>query len=201
VVPRLRAAGYHVEPAVEDPQRKLVVTFPVDAGAGVRTLADMSMWEQLSLAAFLQRHWADNQVSCTVTFDPEREARDIAPALNFFQYQLKGVSLLPRAPTAAYAQLPYEAITAEQYAAAMAGLKQPLDLDGLQGGAHPSAPERFCDTSRCDIEAPIKESAAGAPDDVDADGARVAAPAAPHRRGGSAGSAAAGGGSSGKTAQ
>ena len=28
----LREAGYHVEPAVEDPTRKVVVTFPIDAG-------------------------------------------------------------------------------------------------------------------------------------------------------------------------
>ena len=43
------------------------------------------MWEQLSIAAFMQRNWADNQVSCTVTFDPEKEGPQIANALNFFQ--------------------------------------------------------------------------------------------------------------------
>ncbi|CAN0343381.1 unnamed protein product, partial [Phaeothamnion confervicola] len=47
-----------------------VVEVPVDVGAGVRTANEVSMWEQLSFAAFLQRHWSDNQVSCTVTFDP-----------------------------------------------------------------------------------------------------------------------------------
>ena len=41
----------------------MVVSIPVDAGEGVRTLAEVSMWEQLSLAAFLQKYWADNQVS------------------------------------------------------------------------------------------------------------------------------------------
>ena len=59
----LAAAGFHIEPAVEDPTRKVVVTFPVDAGEGVRTQEQLSMWEQLSFAAFLQRYWADNQVS------------------------------------------------------------------------------------------------------------------------------------------
>ena len=39
-----------------------VVEIPVDAGEGVRTAKELSMWEQLSFAAFLQRHWADNQV-------------------------------------------------------------------------------------------------------------------------------------------
>jgi ribonucleoside-triphosphate reductase (thioredoxin) len=31
----LRAAGYDIEAAAEDPERKVVVTFPVDAGSGV----------------------------------------------------------------------------------------------------------------------------------------------------------------------
>jgi hypothetical protein len=67
----------------------VVVTFPVDAGAGVRTLASMSMWEQFSLAALLQRYWADNQVSCTITFDPATEGPQVPHALDYFQYQLK----------------------------------------------------------------------------------------------------------------
>ena len=39
-----------------------VVSIPVDMGEGVRPQENVSMWEQLSLAAFMQRHWADNQV-------------------------------------------------------------------------------------------------------------------------------------------
>jgi hypothetical protein len=39
-----------------------VVEIPVDAGEGVRTAKELSVWEQLSFAAFLQRYWADNQV-------------------------------------------------------------------------------------------------------------------------------------------
>jgi hypothetical protein len=54
-------------------------------------------------------------VSCTVTFDPDTEGVQIAPALDLFQYQLKGVSLLPRAPKSAYKQLPYEAINEATY--------------------------------------------------------------------------------------
>lgn len=41
----------------------MVVEVPIDAGEGVRTARDLSVWEQLSFAAFLQRYWADNQVS------------------------------------------------------------------------------------------------------------------------------------------
>ncbi|RYG50171.1 hypothetical protein EON67_05750 [archaeon] len=82
-------AGYLVEPAAEDPARKSVITFPVDVGDNVRTLETVSMWEQFEMAAFLQRHWADNQVSCTVTFDPEKEVADIPRALTAFEHKLK----------------------------------------------------------------------------------------------------------------
>lgn len=59
----LREAGYHMEPASESPEKTLVVEFPISVGKGTRKADDLSLWEQMSLAAFLQRHWADNQVS------------------------------------------------------------------------------------------------------------------------------------------
>ena len=91
----------------------MVVEVPVDVGEGVRTLPDVSMWEQLALSAVAQRYWADNQVSSTVTFDPVSEGNQIANALDVFQYQLKGISFLPRLDYGAYPQMPYEAIDKE----------------------------------------------------------------------------------------
>ena len=70
--------------------KNAIVSFPLDYGTDVRPASSVSMWEQLSLAAFMQRHWADNQVSCTVTFNPVSEGPQVARALDFFQYQLKG---------------------------------------------------------------------------------------------------------------
>ena len=58
----LRQAGYPVEPAVGSEETTCVVEFPVCVGKGIRKDNELSMWEQLSLAAFLQKHWADNQV-------------------------------------------------------------------------------------------------------------------------------------------
>ena len=75
------------EDYLNDPD-SVVVEVPVDMGEGVRTLQDVSLYEQLSLAALLQRHWADNQVSCTVTFDPQTEAQQLPQALNYFQFQV-----------------------------------------------------------------------------------------------------------------
>lgn len=57
-----------LEPAAENPEGTVVVEVPVDAGEGVRTARDLSVWEQLSFAAFLQRYWADNQASMFLSF-------------------------------------------------------------------------------------------------------------------------------------
>ena len=125
----------------------LVVEVPVHAGEGIRSVKDVSMWEQLSFAALMQRHWADNQVSCTVSFDPETEGNQIKNALDYFQYQLKGISFLPRMEKGAYKQMPYEAITKEKYKEIVSNLK-PLDFSKVSESA---IPEKFCDGEVCEI--------------------------------------------------
>jgi hypothetical protein len=100
------------------------------------------------LAAFLQRHWADNQVSCTVTFDPETEGNQLEQALNFYQYQLKGISCLPRSNGGAYKQMPYEAIDEKIYEKSMKKLKTLsfAKMKGEEGEA-----EKFCNNDFCNI--------------------------------------------------
>ncbi|KAJ1550985.1 hypothetical protein HK096_003831, partial [Nowakowskiella sp. JEL0078] len=84
----LKNAKFNVEEAIGS-KDSMVVEFPLDFGPGLRSLDQISIWEQLSLAALLQKYWADNQVSCTITFDPETESRMLVNALEYFQYQLK----------------------------------------------------------------------------------------------------------------
>jgi len=149
LVEPLKKAGYKIEPAFGSEDSTLVVEIPVDVGEGIRTAGDLSIWEQFSLAAFLQRHWADNQVSCTVTFNPETESEEIPNVLNYFQYHLKGISLLPRHDYGAYKQMPYEAIDEKEYN------KQMGKLGKLSFGVIKSEEaniEKFCDGDFCDIE-------------------------------------------------
>ena len=110
----LRKAGYTIEPAHGQPDT-MVVEIPIDAGKGIRTVRDVSIWEQLSLASFLQECWADNQVSCTATFNPQTEAHQLEHALNYFQYRLKGISFLPITEKGAFPQMPYEEISEQEY--------------------------------------------------------------------------------------
>lgn len=147
---KLKEAGYHVEPAVYCEDTTSVVEIPMRTNGTTRTQNDVSMWEQFSLAAFLQSHWADNQVSCTVTFDPKTEGPQLKPALNYFQYHLKGISMLPRQEVMPYPQLPYESITEEEYTKRTASLK-PVAWGSVEIDVPTGAPDciQFCDGETC----------------------------------------------------
>ena len=149
LVAPLEKAGYKIEPAFGAEKDTVVVEVPVDVGEGVRTVSEVSMWEQLALAAVAQRYWADNQVSCTVTFDPENEGDQLGHALDVFQYQLKGVSFLPRLDHGAYPQMPYESIDVDTYNAMEAKLGK-LSFGRIRG--EEIVIERFCDNDGCEID-------------------------------------------------
>ncbi|EFC46402.1 predicted protein [Naegleria gruberi] len=151
LVETLREAGFKTEPAVSDPNTT-IIEFPIDCGEGIRTAKELSMWEQLSLASFLQKYWSDNQVSATITFNPQTEGKQIQYALDYFQYQLKGVSFLPMMDqdTSPYPQMPYESITEEVYNEMRSKLKTTSPLSEHRIKQEPS-PERFCDNQTCEL--------------------------------------------------
>jgi len=149
LIPPLKKAGYNIEPAFGSEDSTSVVEVPVDVGDGVRTINQVSMWEQLSLAAFMQKYWADNQVSCTVTFDPETEGPQIPYALNYFQYQLKGISFLPKMELGAYKQMPYEEITEKEYNKMVKQLKF---LSFRQVKGNEAEVDKFCNNDTCEID-------------------------------------------------
>ncbi len=136
-------SGLHIEDDVVD-SSSAVVSFPVHNEG--RSLKNVSLWEQVSLAAFLQKYWSDNQVSCTVTFKPE-ENDQIQPAMDFFKYEIKSISFLPKIELGAYAQMPYEAITKEQYVE-MAARVTPLNLIEMSQEAKG---EKFCSNDTCEV--------------------------------------------------
>ena len=144
----LKKAGYKIEPAFGAEKDTVVVEIPVDVGANVRTVSEVSMWEQLALASAAQRYWADNQVSCTVTFDPETEGDQLNHALDIYQYQLKGISFLPRLDHGAYPQMPYESIDVETYHSLNNALGK-LNFGRIRG--EEIVVERFCDNDVCEI--------------------------------------------------
>lgn len=147
----LKKAGYKIEPCFGQEDSTLVVEIPVDCGNKVRKIGQLSIWEQFMMAAFMQKYWADNQVSCSIYFDPEKEGDQIEHCLNHFQYQLKGISLLPKFKEGAYKQMPYEEIDEETYKKMAAGLKK-VNFSHVAGNE--ANVERFCDGVSCEIQLP-----------------------------------------------
>lgn len=146
----LRKNGYLIEKDQMVPDG-FVVAFPVDVGGGVRTLDDSTMWEQVELAAFLQKYWADNQVSCTVTFDPETEGYHLANILRYASFRLKGISFLPRGDRI-YPQMPYQKLGGADYHS-LHEKTRPLRLEHeILGGSDPcESGLGLCENDRCFI--------------------------------------------------
>lgn len=157
----LRDAGYNVEPSIVgyedyatksgpiyDP-RTVVVEIPVDISSfGIPQEREVPLRRKVELAVLLQEEYADNQVSCTASFLPH-EATQIAPLLTEFDSKLKGISFLPIKDEAYYPQMPYEAISREEYERLVSGLGvvQWSDED-----THMEE-ERGCDGGACEIKA------------------------------------------------
>lgn len=148
LVAPLKKAGYSIEPCVGQEDSTVVVEVPIkmdDLGGKLRAVGTVSMWEQLAMAAFIQHWWSDNQVSCTVTFQPS-EALQIKHALNYYQYSLKGISFLPQLDEGAYAQMPYQSITEQEFEAMNRKVK-PITFADVHG--EEADTERFCDGASC----------------------------------------------------
>ncbi|WP_139693696.1 ribonucleoside-triphosphate reductase, adenosylcobalamin-dependent [Sporolactobacillus terrae] len=116
LLPVLQQAGYMIEKDVYS-ENTMVVEFPVKAGSadhqGFVSANDVSIGEQFATQLFLQTYWADNSVSCTITFHKE-EASKIAGLLQQYRTRCKSTSLLPYSGHG-FAQAPKEPISKEKY--------------------------------------------------------------------------------------
>ena len=138
------AAGYHVEKDAYSPNT-MVASFPVQEPYFLKGKKDVSMWEQLEIAASYQNYWADNSVSVTITFK-EEEANDIKTALEMYETRLKAVSFLKYQETG-YVQAPYESIDEEQYNEMIKGVT-PIQKVATKEEASGT---KFCDGDSCEI--------------------------------------------------
>jgi len=139
-------AGHPIEPDTYADDTS-VISFPVKEQHFVKGKAEASIWEQFANAADMQRHWADNQVSCTVTFR-EDEARDIQSCLEVYETSLKAISLLP-IKDHGYKQAPYIEITEGEYEQMVARIG-PLHLN-TQATHDATAEDKFCDGDTCNL--------------------------------------------------
>ncbi len=179
----LKKAGIPIEDDLND-KSSYVVEFPVHVGKNIRSEQEVPMLEQFNMVSFLQKYWADNQVSATIKFNPDlnkqeigeleklvmkknksnrdieritslknkqaiSEASEIEHALNHFQYDLKGISLLPKRE-GVYKQAPFEPITKEEYLERTKKLK-PINFSGVKN--EKAIVESGCSNDVCDEKA------------------------------------------------
>jgi len=141
VLARLKNAGYNIEEDKYSPNT-MVVEFPVHEPYFTKGKKDVTMWEQLEIAAQYQHYWADNSVSVTVTFT-DKEAPQLKDALEMYETRLKAVSFL-RYQETGYVQPPYEAITQQEYEK-MNKKITPIHRMDTNGGSG----TKFCDGESC----------------------------------------------------
>ena len=144
VLDSLKKAGYYNEDDKYSPNTS-VVEFPVHEPYFTKGKKDVSMWEQLEIAAQYQNYWADNAVSVTVSFKPH-EASQIQNALEMYETRLKAVSFL-RYEETGYEQAPYEAITKEKYEEMSLTITPITKIDDDEGGTG----AKYCSNDTCTI--------------------------------------------------
>ena len=141
---QLEEAGYKIEKDSYSPNT-MVVEFPVQEPYFQKGKKDVSIWEQLEIAAQYQHYWADNSVSITVTFN-ESESTQIKSALEMYETRLKAVSFLKYQETG-YVQAPYEPITEEKFNEMSANIKPVQRMSFEEGGIG----SKFCTNDTCTI--------------------------------------------------
>lgn len=152
MVKYLEKLGFRTEPDFYSTETT-VVEFPIYAGGSMPAENEVSIWEQLELVELLQTHWSDNAVSVTIKVNPENVTHDeLKRALQLYESKLKAVSFLPEIDGGAYKQMPYQAITEEEYNNYLAK----INMEGLNNLAIAMSnaskmEDKYCDGTACAI--------------------------------------------------
>ncbi|KPC91089.1 ribonucleoside-triphosphate reductase [Streptomyces sp. NRRL F-6602] len=119
-VEEYKAKGYHTEPdiyaanttVVEIPTKDPILEIVPDEKL-VKAAHEMSLEDHLKIQEMYQSCWADNAVSYTINFDPDKVSVDeLVEAFKRYGPTLKGTTCFPEATRP---QSPYQILTKEQY--------------------------------------------------------------------------------------
>lgn len=147
IVPLLQAAGVPNEPDVAS-KGTLVFEFPVDLGK-VRGQKDVSVWAKAQTVVLLQKFWADNMVSNTINFDPQKEGHMIEDVLTHTIPFIKTMSFMPTHDFGSmYAQIPEEQVTLEEVNRRK---KEITEINWDAFGGSDGEDSKFCNNDTCTI--------------------------------------------------
>ena len=125
----LKDQGIPYEPCVMKPDATTVFYFPVKSPNSAVTRRQISPREHLNLWAIYNEHWAEHQVSITVSVK-ENEWVDTAGWVYDNFARLSGVSFLPE-DGGSYKQAPYQECTEAEYEAFLQRMPASLDWSKL----------------------------------------------------------------------
>ena len=108
----LKEHNYPMEDSVTD-SKTMVVSFPMMSEKMDRFQDDIGIWEQFANVYLYQKYWADNQVSVTIHFDPDK-IEELKYVFDYYKSDIKGISFMPLNQNH-YAQMPLEKISKEEY--------------------------------------------------------------------------------------
>ena len=149
----LKASGIPHEPCVMKPDATTVFYFPVKSPDGAVTRDQIGPRDHLNLWATYNEHWAEHQVSITVSVK-ENEWVDTAGWVYDNFGRLSGISFLPM-DGGTYKQAPYQECTAEQYEELLSKMPPELDWTKLseyeQEDTTTGSRELACVGTQCEI--------------------------------------------------
>lgn len=123
-----------------------VFEYPVDLGS-VKGQKEASMWEKAAMANMMQRHWSDNNVSVTLTFNGDTEARDVDKMLAYNLPYTKALTVLPEGDDV-YEQPPYQSCTKIEYDRRVAQIR-PIDWSKFEGSD--GQDQLYCTNDSCEV--------------------------------------------------
>jgi ribonucleoside-triphosphate reductase len=92
-----------------------VVEFPCKYPEGTVSAEDVSVYEQLDTVKFMQKNWSDNSVSVTAYYEKEDLPKLKKYLIENFKDNFKTLSFLLKGDSSGFKQMPFEAISEEQY--------------------------------------------------------------------------------------
>lgn len=144
----LMNAGVPYEDDVTAPNDTHVFTFMVDQGK-VKGQKDVSLFEKASHVKILQKFFADNSVSVTLSYDPIKEGHMVEDVIAQTIPFTKTLSVLPILDEGAvYKQAPIEQTTLNNYKNWEKGIT-PIDWDNFGGSDGNALTDAYCSNDSC----------------------------------------------------
>lgn len=149
----MKAAGIPWEPCVMKPDTTTVFFFPQKSPDGAVTRDKVSAIEHLDLWKAYNEHWAEHQVSITVSVT-EDEWLDVGAWVYKNFDELSGVSFLPM-DGGTYRQAPYQEIDEARYLSILKDMPKDIDWSKLsefeKEDSTTSSRTLACEGTQCEI--------------------------------------------------